>query len=141
MNNKILIAAVIAVIIGGAAGFFGGMQYQKSQPVTRGNFQRNAQGQNNQPGTPSGQRGGIGGAVNGQVLNKDDKSLTVKLRDGSSKIVLFSDKTAVSQATASAVANITQGETVMVFGSTNSDGSVTAQNIQINPNLPVNQGR
>lgn len=48
--------------------------------------------------------------------------------------MLFSDKTTVSEATASTTTDIKTGERVTVFGTDNSDGSITASNVQINPN-------
>lgn len=124
-HNNLIIIFVVVLIIGVGAAFFGGMKYQESKT----------------PGRPAGQNQGQfrqrnvtnGTAVNGDVLNTDAKSLTVKLPDGSSKIVLFNDKTTVSQSFASATSDIKTGERVAIFGTANSDGSVTAQNIQINP--------
>ena len=62
-----------------------------------------------------------------------DDSVTVKLMDGTSKIVLFSDKTEINKAQQAQTADLKVGEKVMVMGQENSDGSVTAQNIQLNP--------
>ncbi len=126
MKNLPIIFAIVLVLVTGAA-FYGGKKYQESKsPARNMNQQLNQFRQRNG-------NGNSGRAVAGDVLNTDGKSLTVKLPDGSSKIVLFSDKTTVSQATASATTDIKPGEKVMVFGTNNADGSVTAQNIQINP--------
>ncbi len=122
----------MVLVIAVAISFFAGMQYQKSQ--NRGQFnmrQGNSQINSN--------RQMIRG-VSGEVLNVNDKTMTVKLNDGSSKIVMFLSNTSVSQATSSAVSNIKTGEQVMVFGANNSDGSVNAQTIQINPIRPQGQG-
>ncbi len=74
-----------------------------------------------------------GRPISGEILSSDDKSITVKLQDGSSKIVLLSDKTQINKATSVTKLDLKSGEKVAVFGSENSDGSVTAQNIQLNP--------
>lgn len=124
MKNLPIIFAVILVVVASGA-FFGGMKYQESKtPSRNGNPAQNQFRQRNIANST---------AVNGAVLNVDAKTLTVKLSDGSSKIILFSDKTTVSESTASATTDIKTGEKVAVFGTTNPDGSVTAQNIQINP--------
>jgi hypothetical protein len=129
-TNKLIIIFAGVLIITVVVAFFGGMQYQKTQGRSQFQGQMNQNGQTGQLR----QRSGVGaGAVNGEVLNIDAKTLTVKLPDGSSKIILLSDKTVVNQATASATSNIKTGEQVMVFGAANPDGSVTASNIQINP--------
>jgi len=60
-------------------------------------------------------------------------TITVKLEDGSSKIILLSEKTSINKASEGSITDLTAGEKVAVFGTTNADGSVTAQNIQINP--------
>jgi hypothetical protein len=59
--------------------------------------------------------------------------MTVKLADGSSKIVLLTASTSFNKATAATAADLTVGQTVAAFGTTNTDGSITASNVQINP--------
>lgn len=63
----------------------------------------------------------------------DDKSITVKLQDGSSKIVLLSNTTAYNKSATGAKSDLKTGEKVAVFGTENSDGSVTARDVQLNP--------
>lgn len=131
MKNTYMIAA-LALILGLVIGVFAGMKYQQSQVRNFG------QGQFNRAGNfPAGARGGnnqIGrGAVVGQIISQDDKSITMKLQDGSSKIVLLSDSMTVSKTDTGSRSDLKMGANVAVFGITNSDGSVTAQNVQLNP--------
>jgi beta-lactamase superfamily II metal-dependent hydrolase len=87
-------------------------------------------------GGPGGQTGGPAGMnrpVAGDIIASDDKSITVKLQDGSSKIVLVNDQSTVTEATTSTKQSLSVGKKVLVFGTANSDGSVTAQNVQLNP--------
>jgi Cu/Ag efflux protein CusF len=126
-----IIVAVVLIIIAAAGGFFGGMMYQKNQTPTfgsvagRGNFAaRFGQG---------GQNAAAFRPVRGQVLNMDTNSLTVKMSDGSTKLVVLSASTAFMQSTKAALGDIKTGDTVNVVGTANSDGSVTAQQVQINP--------
>lgn len=135
MKNKKLVIAILILLSGFGGGFFGGMKYRDSQiskqraSFAGGNFQRNGIG-----ATGAGARmGGAARAVNGGILSIDDKGITVKLTDGSSKIVLFSDTTQINQAAAATKTDLKVGTMVAVFGQTNSDGSVTAESIQINP--------
>ncbi len=130
MKNSIVIAILVAIIVGGGA-FFGGMKYQQSKQPS---FMR--QGGTGAQGARTGANNRIGAGfrpVNGEILSTDDKSITVKLQDGSSKIVLISDKTEINKAAEATKDDLKTGEKVAVFGQENSDGSVTAQNIQINP--------
>lgn len=130
-NNSVLIMVAVAVLVG-AGAFFGGMKYQQSK---RQNLARQfGQGQGVRAGQAQGNRQGFR-PVNGEIISSDDKSITVKLQDGSSKIVLFSDKTTINKAAEATKDDLKSGEKVMVVGTENSDGSVTAQSIQLNPIL------
>lgn len=141
MKKQIPVLLLIAVIFAGG-GFFGGMQYQKSKTVQNirqqfGNsqFQRGS-GSVNISGQPRQIGNRIGGrAIAGEILSQDDKSITVKMNDGSTKIVFLSDTTTISMATEGAKEDLKINTPVMVFGSENSDGSITATNIQLNPNM------
>jgi flagellar basal body-associated protein FliL len=134
MNKNIMIVvAVVLIIIAAASGFFGGMMFQKNQTSTlgaagRGNFAARF-GQNGQ----SGQNAAAFRPVRGQVLSMGNNSLTVKMSDGSTKIVVLSASTSFVQSTKAALSDIKTGDTVNVVGTANSDGSVTATDVQINP--------
>ncbi len=129
MKNNLAITVIVAIVIG-AGAFFGGMKYQQFKMLsgfrqfTNGNMIRN--------GTRQGARIGFR-PINGEIIASDDKSITVKLADGSSKIILLSDKTAINKAAEATKADLKTGEKVAAFGTENSDGSMTAQNIQLNP--------
>src|SRR3989344_3684314 len=139
MKKEILYPIITAVVVG-ALAFYGGVQYQKSQ---RGNF-RGADGPGNfmMQGGPggNGQRGsGQGGRMMqgfrptvGEIISVDDKSIIVKMDDGSSKIVLISDTTSINKTDPGAKTDLTVGTKVGVIGSDN-NGTITAQNIQLNP--------
>lgn len=128
MNKNIIIAGIVALLIGGGIGFFGGMQYQKSQAPQGGQFARTFEGGN-------GGRGRFGSAngmaVRGQIISVDNNSITVKLADGSTKIVVLSSSTMIGKSTVGTVSDLANGANVTIFGTTNSDGSVTAQNVQV----------
>ena len=110
-------------MVGGVA-FFGGIQYQKSQrSAGRGQFE-GGQGQ-------FGNRNGQNRPVTGSIISADDKSITVKLMDGSSKIVILSTTTAINREASGSASDLKTGEKVLVIGKENSDGSITAQNIQL----------
>ena len=142
MKNTLITAVIVAVVVGGGA-FFGGMQYQKSvvavavkQTAGAGNF-----------GARGTRAGGAGFAgqpgsrpVSGDVLSVDGNSVTVKLTDGSSKIVILSQSSVISKSTMGSVADLKVGDRLMVFGQTNSDGSVTATSVQINTIMPGASG-
>lgn len=127
--------AIVLLLIGLGGGFFAGMQYQKTQKNMGQNGQRGNLAQGRRFGGQNGSR-----PVAGEILSSDDKSITVKLQDGSSKIVLVSDKTQINKAATASKVDLKVGEKVAVFGSDNSDGSVTALNIQLNPQFRAGMG-
>ena len=134
VKNNIVLYIIIALIIGLGGGFFGGMKYQESkQPSFSRQFGIGQQGTRMGSGQmPSGTRTGMKQTV-GEIISQDDKSITVKLQDGSSKIVVLSDQTTINKASEGSKSDLKVGERVGVFGTENSDGSVTAQNVQLNP--------
>ena len=134
--NKQIITIIIAIAVG-ALSFFGGMKYQESKSVNNrfgANLQNMRGQQNGQTGQSQTRRGGFR-PVMGEIINQDENSITVKLVDGSSKIVLLSEKTTYNKAETATKTDLKKGERVNVFGTENTDGSVTAQNIQLNPLL------
>lgn len=135
-NNWVLIAGIAFIV--GAASFFGGMQYQKMQirSNVQGMMQGGAgQGGNRMMGGGTGVRTSRNGMapVVGEVVSQDADSITVKLQDGSSKIVNVASSTTISKTDTGAMEDITVGTQIAAFGTTNSDGSITAQNLQLNP--------
>ena len=127
-NTKIILIVAILLIVFCGGGFYAGVKYQQSQ---RGSFFRQLNGQGSQMNQVRGRMGAR--PVAGEIISKDDKSITVKLQDGGSKIVLFSDSTSINKASEGSKDDLKTGEQVAVFGTDNSDDSVTAQNIQLNP--------
>ncbi len=140
--------AIIVVVVGVGA-FFGGMKvgqmggnraqaFQNLRNLSPEERQQRLQqfGMNGQPGA-NGQMGGMGarmsGGTMGDVISKDDKSFTVKLRDGGTRIVFFSPTTQTMKSVDATATDVQVGTTVIVNGTSNPDGSVTAQTVQIRP--------
>ncbi len=73
--------------------------------------------------------------MNGEIIESDDKSITVKLPDGSSKIVIISDSTKINITQEGSQADLGVGEQVMVIGTESTDGTVTAQSISVGGNI------
>jgi len=129
--KKFLPILIIAIIVAGGAGFYGGMLYGKqsvpkapagSALAARGNFS----------GTRTGARGANGaGFISGQILAKTDNSLTIKSSTAGSQIVFLAPSSQIMESSTTTIANLNVGQNVMVTGTTNSDGSVTARTVQI----------
>jgi hypothetical protein len=145
--KKYLPVAIIVIVVVAGGSFFGGMKYGESKTPSFGNFGNLTAAQRQQfagdggQGRMAGNRaGGMeagGGITNGEIASKDATSITLKLRDGGSKIVLYSPSTQIMKSTTGAVDDVVVGQNVVITGSTNPDGSITAQNIQLRPAVPV----
>ncbi len=135
MKNNIPVFVVI-LLIAVATSFYGGTKYQQSK--TPSFASRFGDFQNMRFPSADGQQVGnrvrlTGGQIIGEVISLDQESLTLKLIDGSSKIIIVPQSASITQSTTAAKADITVGTNVAIFGSDNSDGSTTAQSIQLNP--------
>lgn len=123
MNKKIIAAIIGVVVVGGA--FYSGVVYDahKSTTPTRNGA------------TFTGMRMGArsGGFTAGDIIAKDATSITIKMQDGSTKIVLVATSTQIMKSAAGGLNDLVEGAGVTVMGATNSDGSVSAQSIQIRP--------
>lgn len=146
MENKkyVIVVAGLIIIVG---AFFGGMKYgQSKKSITTQDLQNLSSDQRQQlfqqtrgAGNSTGGRRGAGANgqngnfVNGDIIGKDDKSITVSLNGNGSKIVFFSDTTKIGKIVDGTTADLEVGKQVMVEGTKNSDGSLTAQSIQLRP--------
>jgi len=136
MENKNLIIAIAVAIAVAVGAFFGGMQYQKSQAssfMQDGTFRQKINGQGTPQGLGQRQGGQNFNYIRGEVSSIDNDTVTIKLQDGSSKIVVLSGNTTYTKAASSQKEDLKTGDTVMIMGVSNSNGSVTAENVQINP--------
>jgi len=141
MKKTIVVPIVVALVVGGTS-FYAGMRYQQTRLFTfsgdrQGNFMMESGGGQRNGGfsREGSQRGMVGQGfrpVIGEIISSDEGSITVKLEDGSSKIVLISDTTAINKTDPGTMTDLKTGTKVGVFGADN-NGTITAQNIQINP--------
>ena len=132
MKQQSIIILVIAFVVVAGGSFYGGMRYASSKSIKLRSAGGQMMGQGLRVGGGAmGARNGGLNATNGEITSKDEKSFTVKLSDGSSKIVLFSASTTVGEMTQGSMDSLTPGKTVMVMGKTGTDGSITATMVQI----------
>jgi hypothetical protein len=136
MNTKTIsiFIGIVIVISGGA--FYGGMKYGESKGSSGNfppqNFQNLSDEERQQisQGKTGVMGNGISPGLSGEVIAKDEQSLTLKTQGDSSKIVFFSDSTKILKTTDGSMDDIGIGKKIMVSGEQNSDGSYTAQTIQ-----------
>jgi hypothetical protein len=126
--KKEILGALVLVIV----AFYGGMKYGQSATVAAGGpGARNFSGMTAARGT----RGGnFGGGATGQIVSIDSTSITLSIPGGSgSRNVFYTAATPVMKSVTGTASDLKVGETVSVNGTANSDGSVTAQSIQLRP--------
>lgn len=139
-NQKYIGIMILVALIIAAGSFYSGMLYSGSQKSATA-IERNGAGFANGARTGGANRGMVPGGgqgagfVNGSVIKQDDKTITVQLRDGGSKIIYISDKTTVGKTVDGTKADLGVGKNVMVNGKVNTDGSVVAENVQIRPDV------
>lgn len=133
MNNKILTPVIIVLALAVGGGFFAGTQYQKSKvPSSAGSDHQNVRGMLSE--RFSGQEQ----PISGEIITKDNERITVKNEDGGSKIIFLSDDTTIRKTETGSLDDLSEGTRVLIFGSENADGSITANNIQLNPTFRSN---
>ncbi|MDO8584179.1 MAG: hypothetical protein Q7R83_03315 [bacterium] len=136
--KKIVPIVIVALLIVGGGAFYGGMKYEQGQrnvfvggPNGMAAFGQGAGQRANRQG--AGGQGQGAGFTTGDILSMDGTILTLKLRDGGSKIVLYSTSTSIQKMVEGVGSDLVIGKSVSVVGSANTDGSITAQSIQMRP--------
>jgi hypothetical protein len=137
-KKNIAYGVVIAVVALGI-GFYGGTAYAASKTPARGAFAAGAAGGFAGSAARGGMRPGGAGVASGTVLSEDASSITVKLANGSDEIILTSPSTTVAKSTAGSLSDVVVGSSVLVTGTPNSDGSLTASSIQLRPMVSSGQ--
>jgi hypothetical protein len=144
MKRWLIPVAIVVVIAVGLGAFFGGRAIGGGTPspeqamkvlqnLTAEQRQALAQSSGSSgaaAGAPTGAAGPGGNMTSGSILSRDANSITVKLSDGSTKLVLYSDSTTISVNKDGSSSDLTTGQEVRVSGTSNSDGTITATSIQ-----------
>jgi hypothetical protein len=139
----LILAAVIGVVVAGAAGYLAGQSAGQAQAATTRArfFQERGQGGTGAGGPGGGFGGGFaaggpgnGGFANGQVKSIQGDTITLSTpRDVTT--VKVDDKTTIRKAVDGSLADIKPGDMIVVQGSRNADGSLGAQSIQLGLNF------
>ncbi len=132
--KNILLPIIITAISAGGLGFFAGTKYQASKTPSTPQL-RQFTGPNGQ--TPRGNFNfrqsatSLSGAsmIRGQILSIEGDTVTIALPDGGSQLILVSETTTITTASEGTVGDLKPEDSIMVFGESNDDGSVTAETI------------
>jgi hypothetical protein len=145
--KKNLLLIIIVLIAVGAGAFYGGIKYAKSKnpqsDFARGNFQNfrdlspeERQSALQKSGVDLSARGGNrtrAGMISGEIIAKDEQSVTVKMPDGGSKIIFFSESTEITKSVGGSANDLAKGGQITINGQENDDGSYAAKTIQLRP--------
>jgi hypothetical protein len=139
---KTVVWAVLAAILAGALGFYGGVVYQKSQAQSAVSGRMGGPG--GFPGAP-GDAGGTGstsgnrqrafdrgGVATGTILSQNATSITIKTGDGGSKTIFVTAETRVSKQDQLTVADLKVGDQVAAMGQS-ANGGIDARSITVVP--------
>lgn len=136
-KQNTIILGVILLLVVGAIGF--GVGYKIGQTKNQFTSQIRGNGQFANGGT-RGQVGNQAGGsmrgnrqIAGEVIALDDKTMTIKMADGSSKIILLSSTMTISKSIDAPKTDLKVGSKVAVFGAQNTDGSQTATTVELDP--------
>ena len=135
MKNNHIIITILVAVVAICVGFFAGTKYPETKipNITRqfnGGFNRN-----NMLGGPQMIENVNFLPLRGSIMSFDDTSITVKLSDGSSKIVILSDRTIINKTNKGEKTDLKKGITVVVTGTEGADKIYKADTIEINPRL------
>ncbi len=150
MGKKFVIWAIVIALVAGGAGFFSGMAAGKANALKTangglgagsfgGNFARTG-------GAGAGGRyflkggamhlGSSGSFAAGQILSASANNIVIKMPNGSTKIILLSSATKINKSVAGSASDLSQGESVVISGTANQDGSISADAVDIRPSAP-----
>ena len=133
-----IVLGLVVIVLVAAGSFYGGMLYGKQQANATAVLPR-AGFDPGQPGAfgPRGQRGSEGGfsapagMTFGQIDEIDSEALLVTDANGKQTRVQVTATTLIEKNASVGVGDLEIGETVIVSGSDNADGSITARSIQV----------
>jgi hypothetical protein len=150
MNKRILIGLgiLLLVVLAAGGGFYAGTVSAQGarQGFNRGQFAAGQGGQfqradrTPQPGQPDNARMGPGGGVMGTIKSAEGNTLVVTTSDGDTQVHV-TDTTLIEKYTTVNVGDLSAGERVVVSGSQNDDGSITARSIQSMRNFQAPQSQ
>ncbi len=145
--NRIVKIGLVVLLGGMIAGgsFYGGMVYGENQaqaefpmlgdaegmPGARGQFGALAGGQ---PGVDRGQiPGAQGGSLFGEIQSIGSGEMTIIDQNGDQVQIYVTDTTLIQKQAEVTLADLAEGETVIISGSRGDDGSITARTLQVSP--------
>jgi hypothetical protein len=121
------------IIVGGGA-FYAGMSYGGNKMPAQNGFAGGAGGPAGFAERTGTRTSTTGGFTSGTILSSSNGSISIQEQNGSStEIVLVGSTTQILKTAAGSASDLGVGTAVTITGTSNSDGSMTANSIQIRP--------
>ena len=133
MQKNLIIAIIITAVTAGGLGFYFAFKYFSATIIDVGPQARFSGRMGGSGAADARMRFSGGGNVFGEVITKDATSMTLKLRDGGSRIVFYSDTTPLTKTASGTIEELVIGQNVIIGGKSNEDGSISADSIQLAP--------
>jgi hypothetical protein len=134
----VVVVGVVLVALVGVGGFYGGMVYGKRQTQTGATATQGAPGMllnagqgGALPGATGQGNARQGGLVAGEIQDIGNGVMTIVDARGKQTQIKVTDTTLIQKPASVTLADLQKGETVMVSGTTGSDGSITARSVQV----------
>jgi hypothetical protein len=142
VSQRLVGVALISLAVGAGGGYFAGVSTARKSEWRperfAAGFDRDQTGNRTGIGARPGGIGRGAGMTRGELIQVGEGSLTVKLPDGGSRIVLIDDSVQVTSCSQGDASILRVGQQVMATGSVGSDGSVAAESVQIVPEWVAN---
>ena len=141
MNKKHIIIWVIIVVVVAVGSFYLGVKHAQGNTASTASSGASGFSRTGRTGsfgsggasttggaTGTGGIGGFaGGATIGQIVSAGDGTFTIQLPGtAGSKIIFYSDSTGITKTVSGSSADLTPGTSVIIGGTSNSNGSLTA---------------
>ncbi len=134
-RKKRLLAIIAFVLLAGIV-FYAGAKYEKRKLSNLGLLKSGNDvsllNTKTKQSSPTVNNGSAGDTLKGDISAKDSSSITIKTSDGNSQTVSISPETKIGKSGTGIIDSLTIGESVVINGQKNTDGSFSAQTIQKN---------
>jgi len=134
MKKQMMLGVLVGVIALGGVSFYLGMRYERMTRFSSIEMlpgMRIGDGMNAERRTGAMSRTQGGGVTSGEIVSKDDTGITLKLRDGGSRIIFIAPSASIQRMATGTSQDLVVGQNVMVIGTTNTDGSIKAESVQV----------
>jgi hypothetical protein len=131
IDKKILLAFLVILATVSGLSFCAGMEHQKKRDANADALAQKDAG--TRPVVIPRQSGGDASFMSGKIVDAKNGQFTLEPLVGSSTTVFLGDTTTIMQSVAGKQADIENGVSISLTGTTNPDGSVNARSLQIHP--------